>query len=96
MSAAASAVDTGGGAALRPSVAAGSARWALRGAASPLVLAAVIGASFALVLFSLVMVGVPRELFWLAVLQVTLGGAQPIKTCRALVMRGAPFPRLSA
>lgn len=67
----------------------------LDGAASPLVLAGVTGAIFALVLFSLITVTVPCELFWLAVLQLTLGNARLIRTCRALAtVRVAPYPRL--
>lgn len=89
-------MELGRGPPFRPSVAARWQRPALHGAASPLVLAAVTGAIFALVTFSVVTLNVPRDLLGLAILHVTLGSARLIRTCRALVMRTPAYPRLLA
>jgi hypothetical protein len=96
--------------ALRPSVVAGSA-WRIPDVAgSPLVLAAVTGATFALVLFTLITVAVPRELLWFAALQLTLGhvglihrigsgrglvSAIPCSDTRADPARGGAHPNVS-
>ena len=61
---------------------------------SPLVLAAVAGAGFALVLFALITVEVPYELIWMVVFQLAASNRRLLDTLRALVMPVAQYPRL--
>ena len=64
-----------------------SARWrALAGPASPLVLAAVAGAVFALVLFSLATINVPYEFICVLVVQLVSGNRRLLTRSRDLAM----------
>ena len=51
-------------------------------AATPLVLAAVAGGVFALVLFSLITVGAPSEFLWVLVLQLAAGNRRVLEKGR--------------
>ena len=60
----------------------------------PLVLAAIAGSVFALVLFALITVEVPHQLVWVVVVQVAASNWRLVRTGRALAMFVAPYPRL--
>ena len=66
----------------------------LRCSSSPLVLAAIAGAVFALVLFALITVRVPHELVWVVVLQLAASNRRLLRTGLALAAFVAPYPRL--
>ena len=61
---------------------------------TPLVLAAVAGAIFALVLFALVTMDVPSGFVWVPVLQVAAGSRRLLEKGRDLAMYVAPPARL--